>query len=706
MNQNFKSFIILVTFSVCWSTISVSQTQNPFQIGRAESISVKQEFETFTQNKLIKLLNRQAYRLPKEEIAVSALLEFDQKKFEADYKSWLLQKSEKREIYAREKRELLLLLNGDNLKKENIKDKGKDKLNKIEKKSEIEMRLGRLNLDMDPSNLNRILEKSENQYLSTGSSFKLDLEIGDAPGTKLFSYDPIDYITDIKFDIKLSERGAELDQNLLKESLANEIELHFIISKSLISDTKIEILPNSDTTTYLTNLIDPKSPMLGFGVLALAFLGFGIILSGSIKSSFTKIASVLQELKPEESESLGGLEVLDSSQEEEEQAINEESGFGNAEKSRAITAELNLIRENLYCLCEDDPITFGELLREIIETNSGLFKYMDLLTFLNIQKISKATNLLPKSVGNKVTALVNEGVANNDVLNGAALGQKIQSDYSIRKQSMGEESQLTDSLRRLILSAESDSLEKVIAKSDTNETALLLRMLSPKKLIELSTKIDPEKMKDVIGIVNSPIKDLAPCANQLAENIEKEIAEYKYKIDFGNKLIFSLLDNVKIQDESHVTMLIDWTDVMFITKVIRRHFFYQHLEFIPIDILTKILASFEPNKRAEILILLESPLKDKIMNSFDENSKVKTMLESIITEITSNEKRHNELVKKKWDNLTRFMTVVNKFLKSNDETFDLVLNKILESYNGEQVSKEESEPEITSDTQLGDTNIA
>jgi hypothetical protein len=539
-----------------------------------------------------------------------------------------------------------------------------------------ELRFGMLDIGLDDEATSDLLVRDYIPEDQRQLNIAINIPSTD-PSSLKFIYDPADYVKSMKFDVQLPEGAPEELDAIVRAAIYENLELNRLVdakADAIISVTRLAVPLESGFSVWLKDFVDPKSGIIGM-VLGSLFLGI-LILVGIVllAKGFGNIATTIGTLKPPEEASNDVVETV-----EEEATVNEDEDQGDGyEKSavaQALTSEMQTIREQLSDVIEDNSDLGAELLRDMFYEPNGLREFRDLLSFAGYKTLKPAMDKLPKTnleqISNYMEETRNESAS---LLNGVEVGQKLYRSCITKITGKVDLDGALSELKSVLVSTEDDTLNTMVQTAGPTELAMILNMLTVERGNKVMKQIPLENLKEACSLLDSSPDDLDSLVKDVISSLDKaDFGGAEKRTDRQKRFILRLVQSAGIDEESDVLAIAGDEDPEILEAMITAKLFFLDLKYVPLENCRKTLDTFSATQRGEFLFVCEDELKNSLLETYEEGSKIREMVEAELTQIGSNEKRQKALEKKKATLIESYMNKIRKLLENEPELIKLIL---------------------------------
>jgi len=642
-------------------------------------IKLKYEFKKTVSEVVTSQLNILGYQ-PKVNFGVSINLEVDEARITADLA--------KEELNSRKMAQNVI---ADLLRPKDLTKSAESKTqpDKKPQKEEDKIRFGLLNLDIE----SQLIEDSINgmdSYNRDSSPVNLSISLPSTVfggGPSAGGVDVSRYLKSIKILISLPEDAPSTADAKIITSIFRELEIAKLTNQNAADTVSIErfplpVLEAKKGPSFIEKAIDPEAGFLGT-VVGAFFLGvmllFGVIILSKV---FSKVAAGISELKTAPEATANDSSALDDAAQTFEVVpaaegleIDAGKGFDSTSVANALTAEMRTIRDQVVDLIEGDPVAAGESLYDYFDDEVGLSNLRDLMSFIGYKALRPAISLLPESSMASLSrsiAAASEDSAN--LLNGVEVAQRVYRDCALKDS--GSENDQVKALRNVLLGLEGTILREAATEMNAEGIALVLHVLSQKRSNNLIGSIEVDKLKDALGMLQMSVEDLLAKAGDINQAIAKAKANQPESTnEKREQLILKLVKDASIADEDRVTSLVSSDEVELFRKMLNIRFFYKDLIHVPAEHLRKVLDKLPARSRAEFLFLTDGSVKDPVLATYKEGSKLKDLLVQEMKDIEDNQERHETVAKQKEQIIRSFLSLLESRMQTNRDLFEEILAK-------------------------------
>lgn len=656
----------------------------PIAYGQNKKITDTEARQTtnYVKATILTIIKEEVISLPEDEVQKSKIdinLTFDEKKLNLDANAWKKQTIRNRQ-------------NEIKRKFDEQKSFAQKYLNKIEdpvQKQAItkeSYKFGNLNLSVDQESVSKVFleadkDSVENQFLKQYQS------LSSAPLPE-FQYNLMDYISTISGVLYIPQALSQKVKDAILSRIAKDYGLDKKSKKPITESLKIEEMKvySPKLSTWISKIFDPKNNNLGI-IVAGAFFGFLLLISTFLLSKgFSRIAAGIAELKvTPESESSEGDSSVQEATPSQTTVVAEDSPHGSskntfdaAASSNALTSEMKTIRAQFAEIIAENGSLVSELLRDLFYEENGLEDFRDLLTFAGYKVLKPAMeNLPPSCIEDLQIFLEDSRGENSSLLNGVEVTQRIYRDCITRITSSADELSIIQKLRHTLISAEDVILSHIVKDSDPKEIAVLLRVLTVERGNKVFKEIDPKKLKDAMDAFDTPLEELSASIESLDSKINQyneapEESASKSLIRF----IMRLVRNANITDENSINALVAEDNWDIRREMMKTKLFYMDLAYFPVNQLKNILTSFDVAFRGEFLYLADEDLRNAIIGSLAEGSKLKEMVQTEMSLIERSEERKINAEKMMLQTKLQFLEKARALIDSDHSIVDtIIINK-------------------------------
>lgn len=564
------------------------------------------------------------------------------------------------------------------------------------------VRFGRLNIDLNREALGKVLaarkEPEAGGKAPEASHLAVSVSLPDTgAGVKSFTFDPADYITQISIEVMIPEGVPDSVDPTLKARIVDALNLAAFAGDKAQDWVKIGRLPKPETKAvvkagaadWVQGLFSPQNQTLGL-IIAGLFMGLSILLATILLAKvFAKMAAGIKDLKPveEKKEEAGagdkaeGAPVADAAGPAAE-GHGDASGHGKrhehdpAASAQALTSEMKTIRDQLFEIVAENDKLFAELLRDMFYQPHGLEDIRDLLSFAGYKAIKPALEKLPKQSIEQLQAFVEDSSADPvSLLSGVEVAQRLYRTCISKISGSGEGAGDLDRLSDGIVAADDSVIAQVIGEMSGQELAFMLRTLSVSRGNALIRTIPSDKLKEATALLDKTPENTKEMVDGILKKILELEGQKAKKSNLQLRFVLRLARNASIDEEAGVLEMIGPEEWDFKLDVMRTKFFYAYVKFLPMTFVRSILDGVPVRTRAEILHVADEGLRNAVLGTFQEGSKLKEMLMTEIEQITKNAKRKAEVEKNRLPTLDAFMGRLRAILVERQELFDQVILK-------------------------------
>lgn len=560
------------------------------------------------------------------------------------------------------------------------------------------VRFGRLNIDLNREALGKVLTaRSEPEGVAAKapaeSRLAVSVQLPDTgSGIKNFSFDPADYITQVAVEVLVPDGVPEGFDAPLKARIADALNLPADagIKIGRLPKPEVKAAPKAGVGDWAQGLFAPQNSTLGL-IIAGLFMGLCILIATVLLAKvFAKMAAGIKDLKPaeEKKEEGGGADKAEASPEAAE-AAHADAAHGTdagahgkrhehdpAASAQALTSEMKTILDQLLEIVAENDKLFAELLRDLFYQPHGLEDIRDLLSFAGYKAIRPALEKLPKQSIEQLQAFVED--SNGDpvsLLHGVEVAQRLYRACISKISGSGEGATDLERLSTAIVAADDAVITQALPEMNAQQLAFLLRTLSVSRGNALIRTIPSDKLKEASALLDKMPDDARAVVDSILARIETLESQKAKKSNLQLRFVLRLARNASIDEEAGVLEMVGPEEWDFKLDLMRTKFFYSYVKYLPMTFVRSILDGLPVRARAEILHVSDEGLRNAVLATFQEGSKLKEMLMTEIEQITKNAKRKAEVEKNRLPTLEAFMGRVRGTLFERQELFDQVIHK-------------------------------
>jgi hypothetical protein len=631
---------------------STSLAQNAALISASQQLEIKTRYADLVERVVKNELAAQAFESTVPPI-VSVKLEFDQKRLEDDAQKFVAGQQDA----AMNRLKALM-------------DTTSPKANEAQQAAEAQViapasngvRFGRLNIDLNREALTQILARKEPEGQKAASPqenrLAVSLQMPETTGGKSFQFDPADYIVKMTIDVMIPEGVPESVDATLKTRIADALNLTAIASDKAQEWIKIGRLPKPEAKAvvkagigdWVQGLFSPSNVTLGLMIVGI-FVGLCILLATILLAKvFAKMAAGIKDLKPaEEKKEEGGGDKAEATQAAEAPAqdahaaaAHGDAGGGHGKRHehdpaasvQALTSEMATIRDQLFEIVAENDQLFAELLRDLFYQQHGLEDIRDLLSFAGYKAIRPALEKLPKQSIEQLQAFVED--SNQDpvsLLHGVEVAQRLYRACISKISGTGPEAGDLDRLSQGLVAADDAVITQMIGDMTGQQLAFMLRTLSVSRGNALIRSIPSDKLREATSLLDKMPENAKEIVDGILEKIASLEGQKAKKSNLQLRFVLRLVRNASIDEEASVLEMIGPEEWDFKLDLMRTKFFYTYVKYLPMTFVRSILDGVPVRMRAEILHVAEEPLRNAVLATFQEGSKLKEMLMTEIEQI-------------------------------------------------------------------------
>lgn len=553
------------------------------------------------------------------------------------------------------------------------------------------MRLGRLNIDLSADTMKRMLDRPATPT-SDSRALPLSLQL-QAPQVELvtppFQYEPRNYVAWMTIKVGLpASAPAEIDA-VLTAALIAAFELKsFPTAKPEAELVKIDRLPPAAAkgptlSGWARSLVEPQNPLVGQVLIALIAALALVLGARALAKGARGIAQEIKGLKPEAAASEGGAAgeaavdqghaVVDA----EAVDADARSSYDTGHTARALTAEMQNLREQIADMIANHQQIFVELLRDMLDTPTGLVSFKDLLGFVGYRTLKPAMDALSPTAIRRLQDFVESAQDTPpNLLNGAEAVQRLYGNC-ISKISLGSDATpaMTE-LRAALVRTEDEQLMARIPDLAALEVAALLRALTVERGNRLMRKVPPDRLREACVLLESDWgAEGEAIIRSLAASLSDQSARGVANKGEQRRLVLRLARSVSLDDEAAITGLIDADDWELKRALYSTRFLYSETPLLPAKQLRAIANSFDLSSRAELIVVASEGLREAVVALYPAGSKQREMLDAELALVEKNAARNEEARKRRLKTLGTFMERVRKAVEADPAIVDLVILK-------------------------------
>lgn len=563
---------------------------------------------------------------------------------------------------------------------------------KKEDQKERTQRFGRLNIDLDPTDISTILEEAstlgtpENQ-----PNLTVQVPMNDQFGSTQFVYDPLLFVTDLKLELaipdSLNESEIEGLKKLIKQSV-NFTTIEIDLASSFTINAMKPFAQQSSSLSFTEWFLSPSNSSVGI-LLAAIILGICAIISILLLSKvFSRIAGSISELKPEQATDASGGSDHHSSDDEtvivtaEAEDIPTRGGSAHdaAAALTAMTSEMRTIRDQLEEIIGSNSVVASELLRDLCYEKYGMEDFRDLLSFAGYNCLKEAMEKLPESVILQLQTYIEDNRDSQvNLIRGCEVAQRIYRDTVSKISVKSETMQYIKNLKDSLIKIDDAPLDRIVSEANASELALLLKLLSVERGNRLMKKLEGSKLKEACDLLDVEIENEEAVANSLAEKLNTAQSNVQSTSHLQVRFILRLAKTATIHEEDSLLELIPEDNWDLKQSILTARFLFKYVKYLPSQSLKQIFEGFELGKRADILYCAGDEIKKSLLSQYQEGSKVMDMMMDELSTVESNAKRKESVTKNKDKLLEELLTKVRaKVAQSGELVQETLKNEFTE----------------------------
>ena len=527
------------------------------------------------------------------------------------------------------------------------------------------IKLGSLNVSVDKSNASNIVST----HATAGGQISLQLSMPEE-SKEPFNFLLRDFIKKLAITIQVPHALGEASF----ERLRGRIKAEFRFDKNQAYEDgwiTLTLLPKITPSfaTWASKLVDSDNLAIPL-LLMVIIMSIAIILaSRMLAKGFDKVAVGLQEMKPKEtSESEDSGPSVDIAVAEASADPGIEDG-GDEESSTAfMTAEMKNIRLQLGQAVESGPEVAASLMLNLFYEKGGLGAIRDLISFMGYSQIKGALDLLPQS---KMADLRNFIEDHRDELSNLRLGcetaMRLYSDICAKLSDDGEPNPDFDSLVKTLVQTDDKVLSQILVEASPEEAALIIMGVNLERSNLMNKFIPLETLKPATNLMDVAMEELASHIPDLMRKVT-QAEEGKLVIKVNQKrFILRLARNSGMDREEDILALVEPDDWETKEEMLAIKVFVKNLVHVPIGLIKTCLDRETLDRKANILFVLESSIKNKVLDQYKDGSKLKDMITDELNLVESNDSRNKQVLKQKVVLLEGFAASVQKVLMDQPE---------------------------------------
>jgi hypothetical protein len=559
-----------------------------------------------------------------------------------------------------------------------------------------DIRFGRLNIDVKKESLAGILSAEEKKLLAeieskTGDGIGLSVAVPSGP---VFS-DPIPefrvnaslYLKKITVEMAVPSFVTQVSIAKIREKISIALELDRLSGGKGIEWVTIQPFslpplhkrtPKVSVGEWIASLFQPDNLTIGIvaaGIsMALALL-VGVFL---LTRSLTGLAQSIRELKPQaESEggSSGGSDDVVEIAEASAESADSVAKYDSVQSTQALTSEMKTIRSQLEDVIRENAQAAAEVLRDLFYQPKGLEDFRDLLGFAGYSVLKDAMRTLPRSALDELKGYIEDSRdSSTSLLNGVEVAQRIYRDTISKMTGADTSQEELAKFREALINSEDDILNLVISGASPEEVALILNTLTVERGNKIAKNLSADLLKQAASLMDQDPKP------EVIDGLVSKMTGTKIERPSSSKaqrrFTLRLIKNTPVDQEETIKHLIPPDDWELRKTLMEQHFLYSDIPLLPMEAVRQILDGFELSTRAEIIFTSVPAVKEALLASYAQGSKLKEMVETEISELSKNAKRQEALTKRRLKLLDALMARVRKQVTMDTSLVDFALKRL------------------------------